>query len=133
MTKALVGLSLFVGLISFSTPLPVAAQQIAASTSVTGYEFMQLTVYEGRRSYLTFAPEFKGQKIVDLSEVYLDNLYPEKNRLRLRTLEEATMSWLSQLSAAGWELVQIEPLPITPITALEAALLTRYLMRKPRG
>jgi hypothetical protein len=106
-------------------PVPVPA---AAGLA---YQFMQFTALQGAPGYLSFSPEFNGQKVVKLDDVYMNQLYSARQRLTLQANEEVVMRWLQDITAAGWELVQVSSQPIQEVSNREFTL-TKYLFRKAK-
>jgi hypothetical protein len=102
----------------------------AAATS-QAYQYMQLAVLEGAPGYLSFSPEFNGQKIVKLEDVYMNQLYNAKFRQTLQGNEDKVMRSLQDVSAAGWELVQVSSQALKQADDREVTQ-TRYLFRKAK-
>ncbi|GAA3924188.1 hypothetical protein [Hymenobacter algoricola] len=123
---------LLLGLIA--TPAPVVAQSKAAPV----YTYMHMTTIESvvagglGRSRVLFTPDFKGQK-----EVEMENLFSLTgiNMKNVRANEENILRFLSDVNADGWELVQAIPLTQTLQsggTTGQGIFMTRYLFRKAR-
>jgi hypothetical protein len=113
-------------------PAAQAQQQpVVAAATGQAYQFMQLTVLEGAPGYLSFSPEFNGQKIVKLEDVYMNQLYNAKFRQTLQGNEDKVMRSLQDVSGAGWELVQVSSQAIRQADEREVTQ-TRYLFRKAK-
>ena len=112
------------------TPGPAAAQLLAPVATQT-YSFLTVTMVESTAkslSKLLIAPAFNGR-----TEIQLDAqaAFLPGNRLdQLRHNNEVLSQSLSELSAAGWELIQVSP---ATLASDKDVLVTRYLLRKARG
>ncbi|TGE21845.1 hypothetical protein E5K00_16390 [Hymenobacter aquaticus] len=116
--------------------LPLLPHRAAAQAGK--YTYMHMTTIESvvagglGRSRVLFTPDFKGQK-----EVELENLFSLTgiNMKNVRFNEEAILRFLGDLNAEGWELVQATPLTQTlesAGTTGQGIFMTRYLFRKAR-
>ncbi|UYZ62840.1 DUF4177 domain-containing protein [Hymenobacter weizhouensis] len=102
------------------------------------YQYLQMTTIESivaggmGRSRILFTPQFKGNK-----EVNLENLFSLTglNLQNVRSNEETILRYLAELDAEGWELVQATPLTQTLVsggTTGQGLFMTRYLFRKAK-
>lgn len=95
-----------------------------------GYDFLTLTAMESnakRFSKLLYSPAF-GSK----AEVQLEALSSFSNATNLddaRRNAETINQSLSELTVAGWELVEVH---VVPLGIVEKVVTTRYLFRKAR-
>lgn len=99
-----------------------------ATTAVSHvYEYTTLTTFESTSkatSKIFITPAFQGKTEVQLEDF---NAFAfEKNREKFQQNAQAINQLLGDLSAAGWELVQVYPLPTQGIPV------TRYLLRKAK-
>ena len=114
--------------------LPLLPRQAAAQSGK--FTYLQMTTIESvvaggmGRSRVLFTPEFKGQK-----ELEMENLFSLAgiNLKNVRANEETILRFLSDINAEGWELVQTTPLTQTlqsAGTTGQGIFMTRYLFRK---
>lgn len=109
---------------------PAAAQLLPAAAPAQAYSFLTLTLVTSLtkdRAKLLVAPAFNGQTAIQLEPV--NAFLPAKRLEQLRRNDEILTQNLGELSAAGWELIQIAP--TTPPDVDKDLTLTRYLFRKP--
>jgi hypothetical protein len=126
----------FVGLLlgtvaAFSGAQAQQRVEVAPSGPARAYQFMTLTATEGAPGYLSFSPEFNGQKIIKLEDVYTNQQYNDKVRLALQANEAKVMRLLEETTAAGWELVHVSSQSIRETTGRDM-LQTRYLLRRAK-
>lgn len=118
-----------VGLLLALMPRPAAAQLLAPATA-QAYDFLTVTMVESTAkslSKLLIAPAFNGR-----TEIQLDaqRAFLPGDRLdQLRRNNEILSQSLSELSVAGWELIQVSP---ATLASDKDVLITRYLLRKAR-
>ena len=118
------------GLLLALAPRPAAAQLLAPSTAQT-YNFLTVTMVESTvksLSKLLIAPAFNGR-----TEIQLDAqgaFLPSSRLDQLRRNNEVLSQSLSELSAAGWELIQVSP---ATLASDKDVSVTRYLLRKAKG
>lgn len=104
-------------------PAPIAGQT---------YDFATVTVVESpyKNDYrLLLSPAFQGKTEVKLEEEY--NLSSDRYREHLQSNTAIINQTLSDLSAAGWELLQVAASTVGPPAA--TATVTRYLLRKAKS
>lgn len=122
--------SLGVGLLLALASRPAAAQLIAPATA-RSYDFLTITVVESSTKSLAkllLAPAFNGRTEIQLEA---QSGFLSTTRLEhLRRNEEVLTQSLGELSAAGWELIQVASAPL--ITDKDVAT-TRYLLRKAKS
>jgi hypothetical protein len=109
---------------------PAALAQIPAATA-RSYEFLTVTVIESpysRDSRLLLSPAFQGITEVALEETY--NLASDKYREHLQRNTVRLNQMLSDLSSAGWELIDVHGSVVGPAPS---AAVTRYLLRKAKS
>ncbi len=108
-----------------------AAAQLFAPTSARAYDFLTVTVIESpytRESRLLFSPAFQGTTELTLEEVY--NLSNDKYRDHLQLNTTLINQSLSDLSVAGWELIDVHTALFSPAPT---PTVTRYLLRKAKS
>jgi len=108
-----------------------AAAQLFAPTSARAYDFLTVTVIESpytRESRLLFSPAFQGTTELTLEEVY--NLSNDKYRDHLQLNTTLINQSLSDLSVAGWELIDVYTALFSPAPT---PTVTRYLLRKAKS
>jgi len=119
-----VGLSLALG----SQP---AAAQLLAPTHGQTYSFLTVTAIESptkNMAKLLFTPAFNGHSEVPLEAV---GAFSSAAVLaQLRHNEEIITQSLGDLSAAGWELIQVMPVPFSFDKSVTTS---RYLLRKAKS
>lgn len=109
---------------------PAAAQLLAATHAQT-YDFLTVTTIEAptrNMAKLLFAPAFNGR-----TEIALESIsgFTASTLLgQLRKNNEVLAQTLSELSVAGWELIQVAP---TPFMGDKSVTTTRYLLRKAKN
>jgi hypothetical protein len=109
---------------------PAVRAQIPAG-SARSYEFLTVTVIESpysRDSRLLLSPAFQGKTELELEEIY--NLSSAKYREHLQRNTTLLNQTLSDLSGAGWELIEVHSSVAGPAPA---ASITRYLLRKAKS
>lgn len=109
---------------------PAVAQLLAPSQART-YDFLTVTVIESpytRESRLLFSPAFQGKTELILEEVY--NLSNDRYREHLQRNTTLINQALSDLSAAGWELLDVHTALFSPAPT---PTVTRYLFRKAKS
>ena len=92
-----------------------------------GYDFLTLTSMESSAksaAKILLTPAFQGKSEIQLED--FGGFSIEKNLAKLQHNTELVNQQLSNLTAAGWELVQAYPVTSTNL------LTTRYLFRKAR-
>ena len=107
----------------------------AAQSGRPAYDFMTIAVIKSpykNDCYLLLTPAFQGRAEVKLEEEY--NLASDRYRANLQHNITLLNQTLSDLSAAGWDLVDVhatevgaEPSGMQPKTTI-----TRYLLRKAK-
>lgn len=111
---------------------PVAHAQVAVPTTVPavhGYDFLTVTSMEsGAKSLakLLIVPAFQGKSEIQLED--FGGFSTEKNIAKLQHNTELIQHQLSDLTVAGWELVQTYPFINSP-----SVVTTRYLFRKAKS
>lgn len=122
--------SIAIGLLLALSARPAAAQLLPPVGQTQPVDFMTVLVFESdAKSYarLLFAPAFNGRTEIALEG--LNTLSIDKAFENQRQNAETLSCTLSELSAVGWELVEVHSLPWTRDKAI---LTTRYLLRRPR-
>ena len=110
----------------------VAHAQTAASTGVVaahGYDFLTVTSMEsGAKSLakILIVPAFQGKSEIQLED--FGGFSTEKNIAKLQHNTDLIQQQLSELTVAGWELVQTYPFISSP-----SLVTTRYLFRKAKN
>jgi hypothetical protein len=102
------------------------AQSAAPPAAV--YEFMTVTTLESASksaSKLFLTPAFQGKTEVQLED--FNAFGAEKNKEKFQVNAQTINQQLSELSVAGWELVQVYPMPT------QGVFITRYLFRKAKN
>ncbi|MDO7884813.1 hypothetical protein [Hymenobacter cheonanensis] len=109
----------------------LAAAQLLASTRGQAYDFLTVTAIESptrNMAKLLFTPAFNGHTELQLDAV---GAFSSATILdQLRHNEEVVTQSLGDLSAAGWELIQVAT---TPLAADKNVSTTRYLLRKAKS
>jgi hypothetical protein len=108
-----------------------AAAQLLPSANAQKHDFMTLTSIEAptkKMAKLLFAPAFNGHTEIQLRTVgaLSSNAVLEQLRQNNETLTQT----LGELSAAGWELIQVSP---APLAFDKDVATTRYLLRKAKS
>lgn len=122
---------LFTGLL---LPLRPAWAQVAppASAVLHGYDFLTVTEFEGytkNRARILITPAFQGKTEVQLDDLNGSSLSVNKD---LEVIQRNTLvlnQQLSELTAAGWELVDVHV--VTTLSTTNNT--TRYLFRKAKS
>jgi hypothetical protein len=99
----------------------------AGPAATRGYDFLTLTTLESSNksaSKIYIAPAFQGKTEVQLEDFNAFGF--EKNREKLQQNTQLINQQLSDLTVAGWELVQVYPL------SSQAVIITRYLLKKAK-
>jgi len=131
---ALSGFLLSTGLL-LSSPVTHAQTAVpAGAVAIHGYDFMTVTTTEGlnkKLAQLIFTPTFQNQTLVPLLPGGIfANSAEETERLSKNTL--IINNQLSNITVAGWELVQVYS--VSPISgAGYNPPVTRYLFRKAKN
>lgn len=115
-------------LVAFLLPSGKAAFAQSAAPHAAVYEFMTITTLESSSksaSKLFLTPAFQGKTEVQLDD--FNAFASEKNKEKFQVNAQTVNQQLSELSVAGWELVQVYPLPTQGI------FITRYLLRKAKN
>ena len=108
-----------------------ASAQMLPATTGQPLEFMTLTSIEAptkKMAKLLFAPAFNGRTEVQLESVGAISTAAILEQLRQNN--ETLTKALGELSAAGWELIQVSP---APLTVDKDVVTTRYLLRKAKS
>jgi hypothetical protein len=121
----------YLGALLLLTSLGAAAQ---ASPSVA-YEFLTISIVKSpykNDCYLLLTPAFQGKTEIKLEEEY--NLASDRYRANLQRNITLLNNTLSELSAAGWDLVNVHSTEVgaEPPGLQPTATLTRYLLRKAK-
>jgi hypothetical protein len=107
-----------------------AAAQMLPATNAQKHSFMTLTSIEAptrKMAKLLFAPAFNGRTETQLESV--GALSAATVLEQVRRNNETLAQTLGELSAAGWELIQVSP---APLIADKDVATTRYLLRKAK-
>jgi hypothetical protein len=118
--------------------LPLLPQRTVAQGKANGPQYLQMTTIESvvagglGRSRVLFTPEFKGTK-----EAQMENLFSLTgiNLKNVQVNEETILRYMSEVTADGWELVQVIPLTQTlqnAGTTGQGIFMTRYMFRKAK-
>jgi hypothetical protein len=108
-----------------------ANAQMLPATTGQRLEFMTLTSIEAptkKMAKLLFAPAFNGRTEVQLESVGAISTAAILEQLRQNN--ETLTNALGELSAAGWELIQVSP---APLAVDKDVVTTRYLLRKAKS
>jgi len=108
-----------------------AAAQMLPAANAQKHDFMTLTSIEAptkKMAKLLFAPAFNGHTEIQLRTV--GALSSTAVLEQLRQNNETLTQTLGELSAAGWELIQVSP---APLTVDKDVATTRYLLRKVKS
>lgn len=111
---------------------PAARAQTTGPASVVaahGYDFLTVTSMEsGAKSLakILIVPAFQGKSEIQLED--FGGFSTEKNLAKLQHNTELIHQQLSDLTVAGWELVQTYPFLSSP-----SLVTTRYLFRKAKN
>lgn len=109
---------------------PAAAQLLASSRGQT-YDFLTVTAIEAptkNMAKLLFTPAFNGHAEIQLDAVGAFSTATILEQLRHN--EELVTQSLGELSAAGWELIQVAS---APLATNKSVATTRYLLRKAKN
>ena len=110
--------------------LLLSPASLRAQAAPHGYDFLTITAIESNAkkfSKLLYSPAF-GTK----TEVQLEALSSFSNATNLddaRRNAETINQSLSELTVAGWELLEVH---VVPLGTAQPVATTRYLLRKPR-
>lgn len=121
--------ALGVGLLLATGHQPAAAQLLPA-THAQAYDFLLVTTIEAstrKMAKLLFAPAFQGRTEIQLESI--GSLSSASLLEQLRQNNEVVAQTLGELSAAGWELIQVAT---APFTGDRDVTTTRYLLRKAK-
>ena len=108
----------------------------AAQTGRVTYDFMTISVIKSpykNDCYLLLTPAFQGKSEIKLDEEY--NLASDRYRANLQHNIELLNGTLGELSAAGWDLVDVHSTEVgaEPPGLQPTATITRYLLRKAKN
>jgi hypothetical protein len=124
------GRALGVGLLLIIGSPPATAQLLPAGHA-QAYDFLTVTTIEAptkKMAKLLFAPAFNGRTEIQLESI--GALSAASLLEQLRHNNELLAQSLGELSAAGWELLQVSP---APFVGDKAVTTTRYLFRKAKS
>ncbi|TVT41274.1 hypothetical protein FNT36_07400 [Hymenobacter setariae] len=107
-----------------------------AQTGRPTYDFMTISVIKSpyrNDCYLLLTPTFQGKSEIKLEEEY--NLASDRYRANLQRNITLLNNTLGELSAAGWDLVDVHSTEVgaEPAGLQPTATLTRYLLRKAKN
>ena len=105
----------------------LGARQSFAQAAAPAYEFTTVTTLESTSksaSKLFITPAFQGKAEVQLAD--FNAFAAGQNKEKFQQNAQVVNQQLGDLSAAGWELIQVYPLPS------QGTFITRYLLRKPK-
>ena len=124
------GRALGVSLLLAAASPPAMAQLLPAAHAQT-FDFLTVTTIESQTrnmAKLLFAPAYGGRSEISLEPV---SSFTAVSLLeQLRRNNEILAQTLSELSAAGWELIQVET---APFIGDKTVTTTRYLLRKAKN
>jgi len=108
----------------------------SAQTSRPTYDFMTISVIKSpyrNDCYLLLTPAFQGKSEIKLEEEY--NLASDRYRANLQRNITLLNNTLGELSAAGWDLVNVHSTEVgaEPPGLHPTATITRYLLRKAKN
>jgi hypothetical protein len=108
----------------------------SAQTGRVTYDFMTISVIKSPYSsdcYLLLMPAFQGKSEIKLEEEY--DLSSTRYRANLQRNVELLNGTLGELSAVGWDLVDVHSteLGAEPSGRFPKASITRYLLRKAKN
>ena len=108
----------------------------AAQTGRVTYDFMTVSVIKSpykNDCYLLLTPAFQGKSEIKLEEEY--DLSSDRYRANLQHNIELLNGTLGELSAAGWDLVDVHSTEVgaEPPGLQPTATITRYLLRKAKN
>ena len=108
----------------------------SAQTGRVTYDFMTVSVIKSpykNDCYLLLTPAFQGKSEIKLAEEY--NLASDRYRANLQHNIELLNGILGELSAAGWDLVDVHSTEVgaEPPGLQPTATITRYLLRKAKN
>jgi hypothetical protein len=123
--------SWYLGALLFLVSLGASAQ-----TGRLTYDFMTISVIKSPYKsdcYLLLTPAFQGKSEIKLEEEY--DLASDRYRANLQHNTALLNGTLGELSAAGWDLVDVHLAEIgaEPSGRVPTATITRYLLRKARN
>lgn len=121
----------YLGALLLLTSLGAAAQ----AGPPVAYEFLTISVVKSpykNDCYLLLTPAFQGKTEIKLEEEY--NLASDRYRANLQRNIMLLNTTLGELSAAGWELVNVHSTEVgaEPPGLQPTATITRYLLRKAK-
>ena len=121
----------YLGALLLLASLGAAAQ---VSPPIT-YEFLTISIVKSpykNDCYLLLTPAFQGKTEIKLEEEY--NLASDRYRANLQRNITLLNNTLGELSAAGWDLVNVHSTEVgaEPPGLQPTATLTRYLLRKAK-
>ncbi len=122
--------ALGVGVLLATGSQPAAAQLLPAAHA-QAYDFLVVTAIEApakNLAKLLIAPAFNGRTEIQLEPV--GGFSAATILERARHNDELLAQSLSELSVAGWELIQVAPAPFLADKTVSA---TRYLLRKAKS
>ena len=108
----------------------------SAQTGRVTYDFMTISVIKSpykNDCYLLLTPAFQGKSEIKLDEEY--NLASDRYRANLQHNIELLNGTLGELSATGWDLVDVHSTEVgaEPPGLQPTATITRYLLRKAKN
>jgi hypothetical protein len=117
------------------TLLLLISLSAAAQTDRVTYEFMTVSVIKSPYQtdcYLLLTPAFQGKTQIKLEEEY--NLASDRYRTNLQHNITLLNETLGELSAAGWDLVDVHATEVgaEPPGLHPTATITRYLLHKAK-
>jgi hypothetical protein len=126
---ALAGFLLSAGLL-LSGPVPHAQAAVpTVAPAAHGYDFLTVTSMESSTksvAKILITPAFQGKSEIQLED--FGGFSAEKNLSKLQHNTQLVNQQLSDLTTAGWELVQAYP-----FTSVPGLFTTRYLFRKAKN
>lgn len=112
---------------------PVWAQLAPPPSSAPhGYDFLTVTEFEGltkNKAKLLITPAFQGKTEVQLEDLNGSNFSVNKDLETVQRNTQVLNQQLSELTVAGWELVDVSVISILAT----GSHTTRYLFRKPKS
>jgi hypothetical protein len=108
----------------------------SAQTGHVTYDFRTISIIKSpykNDCYLLLTPAFQGKTEIKLEEEY--NLASDRYRANLQHNITLLNETLGELSAAGWDLVDVHSteLGAEPSGRFAKAIITRYLLRKAKN
>lgn len=123
------GLLFTTGLLMSSLAAQAQVAAPAGAAAARGYDFLTLTSMESGSKVLAkilIVPAFQGKSEIQMED--FGGFSAEKNLAKLQHNTELIQQQLSELTVAGWELVQTYPFISSP-----NLVTTRYLFRKAKN